>query len=82
MNLELYQEIALSRDLPEYNLKTGDIATIVDFVPHSNGGEEGCVLELFNAVGESIGAISVPMSAVENLRADEIFSVRPLVKAV
>ena len=43
MTLELYQEVALTRDLPEYQLKAGDIATLVDFVSHPSGGEEGCL---------------------------------------
>lgn len=34
MTLELYREIALTRDLPEYELKAGDVATIVDFGSH------------------------------------------------
>jgi hypothetical protein len=32
MTLELYQEVALTRDLPEYQLRAGDIVTLVDFV--------------------------------------------------
>jgi hypothetical protein len=39
--MELYQEVSLTRDLPEYGLRAGDIATLVDFVPHPNNGEEG-----------------------------------------
>lgn len=37
MTIELYQEISLARDLPEYGLRSGDIATLVDFVPHPSG---------------------------------------------
>ncbi len=81
MTLELYCEVALTRDLPEYGLKTGDIATLIDFVSHPDGGEEGCVLEVFNAVGESLTVIAVPISAVDSLRADEILTVRSLAKA-
>ncbi len=36
MKLELYKEIALTRNLPEYELKTGDIVTLIDFVPHQS----------------------------------------------
>ena len=43
MTLEQYQEVALTRDLPEYQLRAGDIATLVDFVSHPSGGEEGCL---------------------------------------
>ncbi|MEG4293968.1 DUF4926 domain-containing protein [Microcoleus sp. C2C3] len=81
MTLELYQEVALTRDLPEYQLKAGDIATLVDFVSHPSGGEEGCLLEVFNAVGESMTVIAVPISTVEVLRPDEILTVRSLVQA-
>jgi hypothetical protein len=81
MAIELYQEVTLTRDLPEYELKSGDLATVVDFVPHPSGGEDGCVLEVFNAVGESLRVIAVPMSAVEPLSANEILTVRSLLKA-
>ena len=78
MKLELYQRVALSRDFPEYELKRGDIATLIDRVPHPSKDETGCVLEIFNAVGESIKVVVVPESCVEPLRADEIMAVRPL----
>jgi len=81
MSLALYQEVALTCDLPEHELRAGDIATLVDFVANSSGGEEGCVLEVFNAVGESLAVVAVPISTVEGLRPDEIFTVRSLAKA-
>jgi Domain of unknown function (DUF4926) len=76
--LELYQDVALTRDIPEHHLKIGDVATLIDYVPHPRGGEEGCVLEVFNAIGGSITVVAVPVSAVEALRADEILTVRSL----
>jgi hypothetical protein len=89
MTMELYREVSLTRDLPEYGLRAGDIATLVDFVPHPNNGEEGCVLEIFNAkrkrddksFGESLTEIAVPISAIEILRSDEILAVRTLANA-
>lgn len=86
MALVLYQEVSWTRDLPEYGLRAGEIATLLDFVPHpDNGeegnGEEGCVLEVFNAVGESLAVIAVPLSTIEALRSDEILAIRPLAKA-
>ena len=81
MTLELYQEVALTRDLLEYQFRAGDIATLIDFVSHPTSGEEGCVLEVFNAVGESIAVVAVPVSAVEALRADKILTVRSLAQA-
>ncbi|MCG6137393.1 MAG: DUF4926 domain-containing protein [Nostoc sp. LLA-1] len=78
MNFELYQRVALNRDLEEYQLKKGDVATLIDFVPHPSNGEQGCVLEVFNATGESIAVISVPISDIKQLRNHEILSVRSL----
>jgi len=62
-------------------LKVGDIATLVDFVSHPSSGEEGCVLEVFNAIGESLTVIAVPLSTVGVLRSDEILTVRSLANA-
>jgi hypothetical protein len=76
MKLELYQRVALRRDLSEYRLKEGDVAMLVDYVPHD--GEDGYVLEVFNALGESIAVVAVPISAVAPLQANEVFSVRIL----
>jgi hypothetical protein len=82
MSLPLYQRVALRRDLPEYNLRRGDVATLLDYVPHPEGGEQGCLVEVFNALGESIAVVAVPKSDIEELRADEVLAVRPLAKAV
>jgi hypothetical protein len=81
MNLELYQQVYLNRDLTEYQLKKGDIATLIDFVPHSHNQEEGCVLEVFNALGESIHVVAIPKSWVIPLQSNQIFSVRTLALA-
>ncbi len=78
MTLELYQRVALRRDLQEHHLKKGDVATLIDHVPHPNGGEDGYILEVFNALGESIAVVPVPISDVEPLRADEVLTVRSL----
>lgn len=80
MKLPLYQRVSLRRDLPDHGLKAGDVATLVDTVPHPKGGEDGCVLEVFNALGDSIAVVAVPESDVQGLQADEVLAVRPLAK--
>ncbi len=72
----LYEEVALTHDLPEENLKEGDVAVVVDYLPHPTGGKEGAILEVFNAVGESMAVVVVPISAIESLRADQVPMVR------
>lgn len=79
--IPLYERVALRRNLPEHGLKTGDVAVLVDRVPHPSGGEQGCVLEVFNAVGESIAVVAVKESEIEPLQSDEILAVRLLREA-
>lgn len=64
ISIPLYSRISLNRDFPEYNLKRGDIATFIDIVPDPDDVEEGYILEVFNALGESIKVVTVPQSAV------------------
>lgn len=68
----------IHRDFPEAHLKAGDVAWLIDYVRHPEGGEDGCVPEIYNALGESIAAAVIPVSVVELLRADQLLSVRDL----
>jgi hypothetical protein len=81
MSLRLYDRVALRTSIPEHTLRVGDVATLVDFVDHPSSGPRGCVLEVFNALGDSIGVVTVPENAVEPLRADEVLAVRPMTAA-
>jgi hypothetical protein len=76
MSLELYSEVTLTQNIDEYNLQAGDIATLIDFVPHPQGKEDGCILEVFNAVGESIAVVTVPQSAIQPLQANQVLTTR------
>jgi hypothetical protein len=78
MKPELYTEVALTRDIPEQGLKQGDVALLIEYLKHPAGGEEGCILEIYNAVGESLDIATVPVSAIEALRADQVPAVRTL----
>ena len=49
-------------------------------ISHPSNGEMGAILEVFNALGESISVVTVPISAIKPLQANEIFTVRSLVK--
>jgi hypothetical protein len=81
VRLPLYERVALRRDFPEHDLKRGDVAVLLDYVPHPGGGEEGCVLEVFNALGDSIAVVTVKESEIESLQANEVLSIRRLAKA-
>jgi len=71
----------LTQDIPVHHLRAGDIAVLVDYVPHPEGGEEGCILEVFNVLGDSIAVVAVPLSAIAPLRADQVRSARSLVRS-
>ena len=79
MPLPLFSRVALKLGLPEKGLRKGDVATIVEHLPGTDG-EDGYALEFFNAVGETSVVIMVRQSAVEALSADQILSARPLAK--
>ena len=82
MSIPLYERVALTRDLDEHGLRRGDVGVLLDYVPHPEGGEEGAMVEVFNALGESIAVVAVRASDLEPMRADEVLAVRPLARAV
>ncbi len=81
MKFELFTRVALAIDLPEYRLKKGDVATVVDYLVAEDTGEQGYALEVFNAVGETIDVIDAAESDLEPLRSDEILNARHLIEA-
>ena len=80
MKPPLFERVALTRDLEERGLRRRDVGVVVDYVAHPHGGEEGALVEVFNALGESIAVVAVPLSAIEPMRADEVLAVRTLAK--
>ncbi len=78
MAFKLYDRVALKAAVPEHDLRAGDVATLLEIVEHPSGGPRGCVVEVFNAVGESIAVVTVPETEIEALRPDEVLSVRPM----
>ncbi len=81
MKFELFTRVALATDMPEYRLKQGDIATIVDYLVAEDNGEPGYALEVFNALGETIDVIDAAETDLEPLRSDEILNARHLMAA-
>ena len=82
MKYDLCIRVALSADLPERQLKRGDVATIVEFHPGRPGQEPGYSLEVFNALGETVDVVTVRESQIERLTADELLAVRPMAATV
>jgi hypothetical protein len=77
MTHELYTEAVLTHDLPEHNLRRGDVVVVID--RHvAPDGEEGYSIEVFNATGDTIAVATVPESYLEPLRSDEVLCARVL----
>ncbi|MBF0388835.1 MAG: DUF4926 domain-containing protein [Desulfamplus sp.] len=77
MKYNLFEEIILAKDIPEKKLKKGDVATIVEYYPVSEG-EDGYSLEVFNTIGDTLAVITVEESAIEPFIEDAVFCVRSL----
>ncbi len=71
MQFELYKDVVMARDMPEERLTRGDIVNLVE---HHVGrdGQSGYSAEVFNAVGDTLTVITVPESALEPLREEEV----------
>ena len=59
MALELFKEMKLECDLPEHQLRKGDVVKLVDshIAPDDT---EGFSIEVFNDVGKTIAVTAVP----------------------
>lgn len=77
MKFELYRDVVLRKNIPEYRLKKGDVATIVEHHPMKSS-EDGYSLEVFNAIGETIAVVTVSESDIEMLKESEVLSARSM----
>jgi hypothetical protein len=64
MKPELYQDVVLTQDFPAHGLKIGDVGTLIEYVPHPDQGEEGCILEIFSSVTMSLDVVTVPITSI------------------
>lgn len=61
MDLALYSDVILLRDLPEEGVYNGDIGTVVD--RHDVVGlETGYSVEFFDMLGNTVAIVTLPMS--------------------
>ena len=76
MKLELYKNAAITTDLPEFDLCKSDIVFLVD-EPGAPDGSRGYAVEVSNAFCEVLDVDFIAATALEPLRCDEVFCVRP-----
>jgi hypothetical protein len=73
LKLELFKEAVFTRDVPEHQIKKGDVATVIDYFDNP---EPGYALEVFDALGHTVDVLSVPESYLEPIREGERWQVR------
>jgi len=75
MSIELFQDVVLTKELPEDGLMAGDVGTVVErhVVP---GQEDGFSIEFFDMIGQSVAVVTVPASAVRSPSAADRPAVR------
>jgi hypothetical protein len=82
MKYKMFSRVSLTASLPKHRLRRGDVATIVEYHPGRSDQEPSYTLEVFNAVGETVGVVTVRESQIELLTAKSLLHVRPLPQAV
>ena len=58
-----YEQVVLIEDLPEHQLKTGDLGTVVMI----HGNHAGYELEIFSAGGDTLDVVTVEASQVRSV---------------
>ena len=76
MAFELFSRVSLAVDVPSHRLRQGDVATIVESHPGPAGGEAGYSLEVFSAVEETLGVVTVRESQIKPLTNNQVLQVR------
>lgn len=72
----LFSQVALAEDLPEYHLKRGDIATIVEHYPMFEGEEDGYSLEGFNVPHVTVEVAASQIIPVSQWQQEEAILVK------
>jgi len=73
---KLYQQVVLSKDLPEENLQKGDVATIVEIIEKEN--KTGFCLELFDNEGNTLKVVVVEESYITEIKPHSIVNYREI----
>lgn len=75
---KLYEQVVLSKSLPEDDLQKGDLATIVEIINLEK--ETGYCLEIFDNNGHTVKVIIVNQSAISHIKPHSVVNYRQLQK--
>ncbi len=77
MSFKLFEIVVLTQDLPEHELKKGDIGTIVEIYDSTH-----FEIEFVRADGKTQALLTLPSSLIRPTTSKEMLSVRTLAKTV
>jgi hypothetical protein len=78
MNFEIYEEVALKKNIPNTIFKKGDIGTIIGI--EESGTKSFIIIEFFSLLGVSLGQFTIPIQYVQNILPNSIPSMRVVKK--
>lgn len=81
MQFELFSQAALAEDLLDYQLRKGDLVTVVEYLPANEQHEEGYIVEVFDVLGNTLQVLSVYPSQLQALKPNAIPSMREMIAA-
>jgi hypothetical protein len=64
MPFEMYGDVILTRDVAEHGLRAGDVGTIVARHTVLGIAEKGYSVEFFDMTGNTVGATTLPATAL------------------
>lgn len=73
---EMYQQVVLSKALPQYDLQKGDVATIVEIMKQEN--KTGYCLEIFDNNGATLKVIVAEESEISEIKPHSVVNYRQL----
>jgi hypothetical protein len=76
MNLEIYQEVALKKNLSKTKFKKGDLCTVLSV--KEEGKKEMIEIEFFSILGQSLGVYTVSSDYVQVLSPTAVANMREL----
>lgn len=65
MKFDMFSEVQLIKDFPEYHLSRGSRAIIIDYCLRPEGQEDGYVLEVLDNQGKGFTVIAVEADKIE-----------------
>jgi hypothetical protein len=74
MMIKEHERVVLTVDLPQYQLKQGEVGVVVMI----HGNHDGYELEIFSADGRTLRVIAVDAAQIRQINRQDILHVRPM----